>query len=189
MTILLKDPPHVIARSGPGWLTLGMAVAVCRALEGRGLSPQIKWPNDVLLNGGKVAGILAEGTWQDGRLVLMAVGLGVNLNMSREEADRIDRPVCVVSHVLGAPVDRAAFAGDVLDAFAGLLGRLDAAGPDQIKSLVLERACFLGTRVCVDGPRGRLSGQAIGLDERGGLLVVDDEQVQHTVVSGDVTCW
>ncbi len=60
----------------PGWAALGVA----RALEGFGLQPRIKWPNDILLGGRKVAGVLVESTWAEGPVpAFVVVGIGLNV--------------------------------------------------------------------------------------------------------------
>ncbi len=189
MTVLLKDFPAGVKKWGLGWLTLALAVAVARVLEARGLAPRIKWPNDVLLGRGKVAGILAEARWQQGRPTLVALGVGVNLDMSPEEVAKLEVPVSVVAQAQGESVDRRAFSEELLAAFSEALGGIDSAGPAVLKGEVLKRSWFLERPVLVKRAGGSLGGRAVGLDDQGALLVADDEGRVHTVLSGDVTCW
>ncbi len=189
MTVLLKDLPAGVKKWGLGWLTLAMGVAVARVLEAQKLAPRIKWPNDVLLEGGKVAGILAEARWQQGRPTVVALGVGVNLNRPPEDAAEVDAPISVVALARGEPVDRRAFAEEVLAAFSEALGGVDSAGPDGLKREVLKRSWFLEKPVLVKRAGSSLSGRAVGVDDQGALLVADDEGQVHTVFAGDVTCW
>jgi BirA family biotin operon repressor/biotin-[acetyl-CoA-carboxylase] ligase len=69
------------------WLTQLLALAVCDLLLERGVEAHIKWPNDVLVQGKKIAGILAE------KIELgLVIGLGLNINLSREACQSIDQP-------------------------------------------------------------------------------------------------
>lgn len=70
-----------------------MALSAAHVLEGYGMAPELKWPNDVLLSKKKVAGILAETTIaQEHNAVCVIVGIGVNVNMPRDVLEAIDRP-------------------------------------------------------------------------------------------------
>ncbi|MGH2812887.1 MAG: biotin--[acetyl-CoA-carboxylase] ligase, partial [Actinomycetota bacterium] len=68
-----------------GILSLAGAAAVCGALGGVGADPRIKWPNDVRLNGRKVAGILAEASVEIGRAVSVVLGVGMNVSIEEDE--------------------------------------------------------------------------------------------------------
>ena len=86
----------VIKPSSPNFLsnfTQYLSVILAMVLEEEyHLPPQIKWPNDVLVNGKKIAGILAEGTTHGGVFSGLALGIGVNLNTSQKELKKIDKP-------------------------------------------------------------------------------------------------
>ncbi|MDR1327337.1 MAG: biotin--[acetyl-CoA-carboxylase] ligase [Heliobacteriaceae bacterium] len=75
-----------------GGLTLAVARAICSVLEEYGLQPQIKPPNDVLINGKKAAGILCESATQGQNLKWVIIGIGVNLHAHKEDLAQIDRP-------------------------------------------------------------------------------------------------
>jgi BirA family biotin operon repressor/biotin-[acetyl-CoA-carboxylase] ligase len=93
--------PAVPAERLPG-LTLVAAQAVADALATTGVEPRLKWPNDVLLGGRKVAGILGEA--RDGRVVL---GIGINVNISAGDLPRDAlRPATSLLLETGAPLDR-----------------------------------------------------------------------------------
>ena len=68
-----------------------LALSAAKTLKQLDFTPELKWPNDVLLSNKKVAGILAE-TTPLSDLVCMVVGIGLNVNMTKEEMDKIDRP-------------------------------------------------------------------------------------------------
>jgi len=92
--------------SFPRLTALG-ALGLCGTLEERGLQPQIKWPNDVLLSGRKAAGLLAEAQWQGDQLEAVILGIGVNvLNAAVPPQSELLFPATSVQDVLGQPVDR-----------------------------------------------------------------------------------
>lgn len=188
LTVLLKELPETLQGTGAGGLTLLAALSVCDVIEARRLSPSIKWPNDVLLDDRKVAGILAEGAWQDGRLAWVAIGIGVNLNMSREEAEQVDRPIAVLGHELGVPVDRDAFVRDLLNAIGRLLERTHRGGMTAILPEIRQRLTALGSSVSVEMPCGLCRGTLAGLDEDGGLLLRDEHGKTKRIVSGVMKC-
>ncbi len=76
---------------GVGHVPQVLAMSAVEVLEGLGFKPRLKWPNDVLLSEKKVAGILAETTHCE-HGVAVVVGIGINVNMSKERCDSIDRP-------------------------------------------------------------------------------------------------
>ena len=74
-------------------LTQYLCVITCKILEEYGVEPQIKWPNDILINGKKIAGILAQTSTIGSKIKGIALGIGINLNSSKEEMGNIDKPV------------------------------------------------------------------------------------------------
>jgi BirA family transcriptional regulator, biotin operon repressor / biotin---[acetyl-CoA-carboxylase] ligase len=187
-TLVLRTVPEAVHLHGSGWLTMMMALSVCRCLELCGGMASIKWPNDVLLADRKVAGVLAESAWQHGRLVLAAVGVGVNLNMSQDEAAKIDRPVAVAAHELGVPVERMGFLDELLDTFAQLIGETERAGIGAVRVGVTRRLALMGTDVCVETAHGMRSGRVSGIDDRGALLLVDRGGKLRRTDSGVIAC-
>lgn len=78
-------------RSDIGHIPQLLALAAAQTLEGQGFSPTIKWPNDVLLNEKKIGGILCETILESGMRGVVC-GIGLNINMSQDDLNRIDRP-------------------------------------------------------------------------------------------------
>jgi BirA family transcriptional regulator, biotin operon repressor / biotin---[acetyl-CoA-carboxylase] ligase len=112
-SLVLRPTP---AESGcfPRFTALA-ALGLIRALSGLGLAAQIKWPNDVLLAGRKVAGVLVEADWQAARVEAAVVGMGVNVSPgSVPPADSLRYPATAVETVLGARIDRWALLAETL---------------------------------------------------------------------------
>jgi BirA family biotin operon repressor/biotin-[acetyl-CoA-carboxylase] ligase len=150
----------------------GLAVAetVEEALD---LSAQIKWPNDVMVNRSKVAGVLAEA--RDGIVVL---GIGLNVNQTREQLPEDARvPAASLRTVDGVERDRAPLLADLLTHLEAHYDAWVAGGLDAVFDGIGSRDFLRGRRVSVDG----LEGVGGGLD-RAGRLIVDGRPVE----SGEV---
>lgn len=168
-----------------GWVPLLTGVAVVEAVRATtGVDANLKWPNDVLVGEGKLAGILAEVAAPDPVIV---VGLGLNVTLTAEEAPD---PRATSLLMLGSSMlDRSALLGAVL---AELTVRIDrwrsAGGPDA--TLVADyrrRSLTLGTRVRATLPGDReIIGIATDLDESG-QLSIDTGAQTVTVSAGDIT--
>ena len=168
-----------------GWVPLLTGVAVVEAVRATtGLDAKLKWPNDVLVGEGKLAGILAEVAAPDPVIV---VGLGLNVTLTAEEAPD---PRATSLLMLGSTMlDRSALLGAVL---AELTVRIDrwrsAGGPDA--TLIADyrsRSLTLGTRVRALLPGDReIIGVATDLDASG-QLSIDTGAQTVTVSAGDIT--
>lgn len=115
MTIVLKPSDEI--KELYANLTQYLSVCLCKELVAFGLSPKIKWPNDVLLNNKKVCGILAESVIKAGKLKGIALGIGVNLNASADKLGEIDIPATSVNLELGRSVDKSQFMQNLLTRF------------------------------------------------------------------------
>lgn len=185
MSVLLR--PAIGPAEAPR-LSLLAGVAVAEALEGEGLEVAIKWPNDVLVAGRKVAGILTEMEAEADRVRAVVVGIGVNLN--GREGDFLPELRAKATSVLietGRRVVRAAFA-------ARLLGRLEThyhgftrLGLGAILPQWRQRSCLQGQRVRVAQAGRSFEGLCVGIDSDGALLVKEGEGDPQRVVAGDVS--
>jgi BirA family transcriptional regulator, biotin operon repressor / biotin---[acetyl-CoA-carboxylase] ligase len=172
-----------------GWVPLAAGAAMTRAiaaqLRGTGHSAGLKWPNDVLLDGGKVCGILAEALAGDPDTVV--IGAGVNTRMSLA-----DLPVETATsfEAVGSEVDDDLLVADYLRALDEQLVALAAAHGDAAGAGVLgeiESLCTtIGSDVRVSLPDGSmLEGRAVRLDAAGRLVVAAGTQ-ETPVSAGDV---
>lgn len=171
-------------------LTLLAAVAVADTL--RGLVPQglrIKWPNDVLLNGRKVSGILSELATEQDRVDFVVMGIGVNLNYRRHAMPAEIRKIATsVLEESGREVDRKAFTKTLLENVEQRYLQVCASGFEAVAQQWNEYAQIEGQwmRAKVIG-QGDVIGRARGLDPNGFLLLEDAEGILKTVLSGDVS--
>jgi BirA family biotin operon repressor/biotin-[acetyl-CoA-carboxylase] ligase len=174
-----------VPRSGWGWLPLATGVAVADAVSAAsGVEVGLKWPNDVLANGGKLAGILAEVAASASAIVL---GLGLNVTLTAEEAPD---PVATSMLLQGSSTtDRNTLARSILRELAL---RIDAwrtaGGADPALIADYQRySVTLGSRVRASLPGDReVVGIARAIDETGRLCV--DTGAQTVAISaGDIT--
>jgi BirA family biotin operon repressor/biotin-[acetyl-CoA-carboxylase] ligase len=174
-----------VPSSGWGWLPLATGVAVVEAVaEVTGVRAGLKWPNDVLVGNGKLAGILAEVA---APAPVIVVGLGLNVTLSAAEAP--DPKAVSLAMLDPAVVDRNLLLGTILDRLADRVERWRVArGADEGLAADYRRhSVTLGTAVRATLPGDRqIVGIARDVDDLGRLLIdADDETV--TVAAGDVT--
>lgn len=190
--------PERVAR-----LTLATSVAVADAVESLlrfdGLSGRValKWPNDVLIDGRKVCGILSEASLDMDGVHWVAVGIGLNVNGVRAEGlPSTDTPVAPPTPIslrgaVGHEVKRAPLLVDLLVRLEDSLGRATGAGwlgiIDRFRSLDALRGRHVQVRAGGLEPRILASGIADGVGSEGELLLVSDDGTLQTVLSGDVT--
>ncbi len=144
------------------------ALAVAVALEGYSLSPQIKWPNDVLLGGRKVCGVLTETVWLGEQIDSLVIGVGVNVAAaSVPPADLLNFPAACLETELGRPVERVSLLREILSALLEWRPRL---GTQAFLDAWEARLAFRGETVEVwaEGQPAR-RGWLVGLDSDGGL--------------------
>lgn len=115
MTFVLK--PSDTLQETHANLTQYLSVCLCKQLEEMNLNPQIKWPNDVLLNNKKVCGILAETVIKGGKLKGIVLGIGVNLNAPIENLEKIDRPATSINLELGQKINKEEFMKKLIENF------------------------------------------------------------------------
>lgn len=154
-------------------LTQYLSVILCRQLEEVGLTPQIKWPNDVLLNEKKVSGILAESIVKQGKLKGLVLGIGVNLNASQNDLNNIDIPATSLNLELGKVLDKKEFMQKLVeDFFEGYENFLEY-GFVSIKQDYEKRASFLNQNLELRVFNKEKEGFCKGLDDDGSLILAD----------------
>ena len=164
-------------------VTPALALALVKALKVLAVEAQVKWPNDVLLSaGGKVAGILAQGTPHDPQTVI--VGMGCNIGWPLND----DGPPGATSLAAAKAnnVDPIGLLVQILVAFEEQLKMLEAANGDELlRQELLECSATIGQQVRVEQSAGDLTGRAVDL-KTSGELVIENAEGHHVVSVGDV---
>lgn len=185
MTILLK--PKFLP-SQAAMLTLVAAMAVADGIQNvTGLNAGIKWPNDIVLAGKKVCGILTEmSAEQPDYINHVVVGIGINANV-REFPEELREKATSLYLEQGKSVSRAAVIAAVWKNFERYYDRfLKTEDLSLLREEYETRLINKNKEVCVLDPQGSWKGIAKGIDEKGGLLVEEDKQMR-TVDSGEVS--
>ncbi len=162
------------------------ALGVASAFRALGLSPQIKWPNDVLLLGLKVCGVLAESVWMGDGLDALVLGIGVNVApTSVPPAEELLFPAGCVETVLGQPVRRTRLLAEILRSIFSWRARLGA--PEFLQAWQSQLA-FSGETVRVALGQGEsMTGVLLGVDSRGALRLRLADGNISTLLAGDVS--
>ena len=148
---------------------------------------QIKWPNDVLLNGGKVAGILLESAGQGARVTALAIGIGVNLAAAPDPTTLepgATPPVSVLGET-GHAVTADQFLDLLAPAFARWQAQLETWGFAPIRSAWLARAARLGQPVTARTGRDTRHGTFEGIDDSGALILTTPAG-RETIPAADI---
>jgi BirA family transcriptional regulator, biotin operon repressor / biotin---[acetyl-CoA-carboxylase] ligase len=171
-------------------LTFLSVVAVARAIEKcTALTPQIKWPNDILIGGKKVAGLLNEMNAETEKVNFVVLGIGVNLNMRLSQLGEgvLRHPATSLLEEGGVEVDRAAFTRTFLFELDELYDKFLSQGEAPVRAEWLERSAMQGKSVRVSYGARDFTGVVQGVDSFGALLVLLSDGTLETVLSGDVT--
>lgn len=176
---------HITRITGLG--ALGVSRALRRIYD---LPAEIKWPNDVIIRGRKVCGILAEAAWVGDKLSAVILGIGINVASTSVPPDNWpghhERPFVAgsIEGALGKPVDRIPFLCTILAEMLELLPRL--AEPNFIQAW-REKLAFLGDWVQVIASETEVhEGQVTGLSEDGSLMLRLRSGEQITLQVGEI---
>jgi BirA family biotin operon repressor/biotin-[acetyl-CoA-carboxylase] ligase len=162
-------------------------LAVCKALEASlHLSPRIKWPNDVLLDGKKVAGILSEAVWEGSACKGVVVGVGVNVALESVP------PWTALAFPAGSIQEAAGRTADRWELLHAVIAEMLISRPMIGSSIFFreweERLAFRGERVDVFAPAGiKISGRLIGISPAGSLRIRLDDGTTRDVEAGDLS--
>ena len=167
-------------------LSIVSPLAVAEALEGIGLTPRLKWPNDVLVGGRKIAGILIETELSGDAVKYALVGIGLNVNFDVEATPEIADIATSVRRELGRDASREELLAALLNAFEA---RYEQAleGDADVFQVWRSRLETLGRRVRATLGERVEEGVAEDVDAEGNLLVRRDDGSLAVVEAGDVT--
>lgn len=168
-------------------VTLAAGVAVAAALEGAGLpSAELKWPNDILYKGRKLAGLLCDSVPEaDGR---MRCVIGVGVNLCAPDGDVVGpQPATDLASAGLAAIDRERLAADLAIAVLDMLQRYENDGFDSFRDDFERRHRYNGRSVVVRGANAPLSGVVVGINSAGALLLREAHGAVREVCSGEVS--
>jgi BirA family biotin operon repressor/biotin-[acetyl-CoA-carboxylase] ligase len=185
-SVLLRPP--VPAHQAP-LLTLVAGLAVVEAIRTvTNARPDLKWPNDVLLQDRKIAGILTEMTCVGPRVSHVGLGIGINVHHGLEDFPVEVRPTATSLRLaVGQPLDRAELVAALYDALDRWYALFCSGERDRILRAVREQTATLGREVTVESGGDRWQGVALDVDADGALLVRGEDRTIRRVLADDVS--
>ncbi|MEO5989048.1 MAG: biotin--[acetyl-CoA-carboxylase] ligase [Candidatus Eisenbacteria bacterium] len=169
-----------------GLIPLGVGLALAQAAARLGIESRLKWPNDVLVSGRKLAGVLCEVRRipQGGDAVV--IGVGVNVGHTLENFSPELRVIATSFRLEGVETTPEAVAAAFLGAFEPLWPELQEGDRSAVLDAWSARAAFWGEPVTVRTPSGPVTGVAQRLDRDGGLVLRLEGGTERLVLAGDL---
>lgn len=181
MSVILRPalPPTEVAQ-----LTLLTAVAVCEAIRRvAGVEARIKWPNDILVEDRKLAGILTELSAETDRVRFVVIGIGINVNTSLSV---LPPQATSLKEEAQKKISRVELVQEILVGLENWYERLKRQGFAPVVERWKELSSTLGKRVRLVDPGGEVEGEAVDLDKTGALMIRNDAGLIVSKIAGDV---
>jgi BirA family biotin operon repressor/biotin-[acetyl-CoA-carboxylase] ligase len=187
MSIVLK-PDNISDFPFPN-LTQYLSIALCNVLEKDfSLNPVIKWPNDILVEGAKISGILAESYMENNTVKGIVLGLGLNVNMEKETLEKIDQKATSIFALTGKNYDCETITRKICDEFFLNYDKFVKEGFSFIKDKYIQKCFFLGKNIKISENGEKKEYFAEAIDENGFLTVKDELNNISKIITGDVLC-
>jgi len=186
VSIILRPP--IAVRYAP-LITLMAAVATAKAAKGiSGLQPRIKWPNDLLINGKKVAGLLNELKSKAGEVDFVILGIGINVNMTLEMIPEEMRPIVTsLREELGYDISRVEFLSTLLREVEGEYQAFLTGETERILRQWEELSQMVGKVVEMKSFHEVIRGRVKGIDSDGSLLLSAPDGSEKRGIAGDIS--
>ncbi len=188
-SIVLKPSDHM--KDVYSNLTQLLCVVLAQVFEEYNILPQIKWPNDIRINGKKISGILAEAVGVNDKekgylLKGLILGFGVNLNVNKDTLQQINQPATSLNIEVGHSIDKQSFLKKVTDKFCLYYNRFIEEGFLLIREDYIRRAEFLNKEVAVKVFDKTYEGIATDVTSNGALKIIDKNNQEHILLIGDI---
>lgn len=179
--------PDILPWDAPQ-LTFLSAVATCRAIyDVTSLKATVKWPNDILVNSRKVAGLLNEMSSETDRVNFVVLGMGVNINMTRDQFPvELRYPATSLALETGRLVSRVDFTRCLLSHLDQLYRVYRAEGSGPVLAAWAELSELVGRMVSVDCQNKVVTGRVKGFGQEGALLLETEDGHMQRLLAGDV---
>ncbi len=162
------------------------SLCLCRVLGTFGVIPLIKWPNDVLVEGAKIAGILSETVFEGSSFLGMVLGVGVNLNSDPSAEHALDQNVTALTSHTGARTDRLDFARKLFDEYRLNYRIFVTGGFSAIKNDFMAFFPHAGKEVMIKNSTVNGLARVQDLSDSGELIVLDSEGSIKILALGDM---
>lgn len=135
------------------------------------INPKIKWPNDVLVNGKKISGILAETVIKTGKLSGIIIGVGLNLNADKKDFSKIDKKVTSLNLETGTPTDKQEFLKKYINNFFADYENFLKNGFISIKNSYENYIDFIGKQITIHNLNETVTGIAQEITDDGAIII------------------
>jgi BirA family biotin operon repressor/biotin-[acetyl-CoA-carboxylase] ligase len=185
MSLILR--PDIPPFKAPG-LSICAGLALAQTIKGMtGIDAKIKWPNDCLIDGKKVGGILLELSAELDRINFVIVGIGVNVNHSTQDFPRnLSQTATSMKIKLGKDLSRLALLTSFLEEFERIYLDFKKKGLSAQREMIKSFSSLLGKKVAVRFGKEKIEGMAENIDENGSM-VIKTKKGEKVVTAGEVT--
>src|SRR5574344_28362 len=152
-------------------LTQYLSLSICKIFEKYGVKPEVKWPNDILINGKKITGILCETVMRGEKFKGLVLGFGINLNASLKSVLEIDRPATALNLEIGGAVKKQEFLEKILEQFFAEYETFLNDGFPMIRKEYISKTKIIGKNVNVSVWNDVFEGHVKDIDNQGNLIL------------------
>ena len=169
-------------------LTMILALATIDGVEDiSGVSPMIKWPNDLYVDGKKLGGILTEFSVRGRRVEYVILGLGLNVNWNPEGEKEFLYPATSIFAETGRKISRIDLLTGILRLFEKYYSSVLAGKIEDFYKRWNELSMILGKEMEIEYDRKKIKGRAVRINRNGALIIKDKKGDEQRILSGDVS--
>ncbi len=172
---------------GPEYQGTVAALALARFMERNDVIPRLKWPNDVLVNDLKIAGILAESRSDAPDVVVVGIGCNINQTSADFVAVELERTAVSLAMLTGRHHDLDMVFNDILTIWQRTADEMNRAGLSALATEWQRRDALRGRKIIADIGGRPIRGMALGVNDQLELAIRDDNGATHALRSGEVT--
>ncbi len=166
-------------------LPMAAAIGVSEFISTKGIDAKLKWPNDVMVNNRKISGILVD-TIVQSDVICAVVGIGVNINMTCNEARDIAQPATSIYCETGMELSIEAALTSLLPILASWISRWQESGFSGIRNAWSDKSHEIGERIILNQGRKIFAGVLAGFDSNGQILLKMDDGGEKTFSTGSL---
>lgn len=186
MSIILKPD---IEPYSVGSITLLGAASVYKALENMSIDSQIKWPNDILIDGKKISGILTEMNAELNRINYLVMGIGINVNLDQEDIpEELRDKATSIKIKEGQAIDRKKLLANIVNEFEGLYKSfINEGNNSKAIDICRENSATIGKEVKIVQGKEEKIGKALNINDKGELVVEFNDGTIKSIFAGEVS--
>ena len=162
-----------------------LSLSCAKVLQEKGFAPKIKWPNDLLLEGKKVAGILCEAVSFEENLGII-LGFGINVNMSEELLSKIDQPATSLAQLSGRPWQLEQILEPILQQFLEDLEKLKIGGFSPFQKTYESLLAYKDELICFHDGADKIKGFCTSIGADGRLTMILESGEKATFAAGEI---